>query len=102
MSLYDENLEKLLISYNELDDNMKKYIDEDEWSNHTDLIKKIIKSNKLLRQHKHELKLFDNLRNRVIHYPSRLVAENIVESPDYTVNQYDHDIKKYVEIKSLR
>ena len=101
MSLDDKNLEKLLIEYNQLDDSMKKYIDEDEWTTHIDLIRKIVKRNKLLKQHKPVLKLFDNLSDRIIQYPIRQVVENLEECHDYTINQYDHIIKKYVEIKNL-
>ena len=101
MSLDDKNLEKLLIEYNQLDDSMKEYIDEDEWTIHIDLIRKIVKRNKLLKQHKPVLKLFDNLSDRIIQYPIRQVVENLEEYHDYTINQYDHIIKKYVEVKKL-
>ena len=101
MSLDDKNLDKLLIAYNQLDDSMKEYIDEDEWATHIDLIRKIVKRNKLLKQHKPVLKLFDNLSDRIIQYPIRQVVENLEEYHDYTINQYDHIIKKYVEIKNL-
>lgn len=95
MSITDGNSEKFINIYNELDNYMRKQLNSDEWTTHTDLIKKITEKNKIFKRYKHELKSFANLRNAIIHNPDTLSAKTIAEPHDNIVKKY-REIKNYV------
>lgn len=72
---------------------MRKYLKEDEWPSHSNLIWRITKENIVFKKYKQELLKFANLRNAIIHNSDKRKADPIAEPHDYIV-------KKYEEIKN--
>ncbi|MTK13321.1 MAG: CBS domain-containing protein [Clostridiaceae bacterium] len=82
------NSTEFLAIYNDLDRYMRRTLNEDEWTGHTDLIKKMASKNKIFLRCKEDLIDFAKLRNAIVHNPDRKYAEPIAEPHDYALNKY--------------
>ena len=90
MNRKNENSERFLTTYNELDKYMRKYLKENERIPHSELIRKMTKVSRIFIKHEYELRQYADLRNSIVHNPDKGYADPIAEPHDYIVSQYEN------------
>ncbi|MGI6606689.1 MAG: CBS domain-containing protein [Peptococcia bacterium] len=88
-NLSSSNADRFITIYNELDEYMRKYLQEDERVPHTELIKKMVQKSSVFNAHKHELKSFASLRNAIVHNPDKKNADPIAEPHSAVITRYE-------------
>lgn len=83
-----KNFEEFITIYNELDEFMRKELNQDYWVSHSELIRRMAKTNKIFDIYKDELLSFARLRNAIVHNPDKREAHPIAEPHDYIVMKY--------------
>ena len=85
MANNSKNFEDFITIYNELDDFMRKELNQDHKASHSDLIRKMARKNKVFNIYMDELLSFARLRNAIIHNPYNRYAQPIADPHDYVV-----------------
>ena len=88
MANNSKNFEDFITIYNELDDFMRKELNQDHKASHSDLIRKMARKNKVFNIYMDELLSFARLRNAIIHNPYNRYAQPIADPHDYVVEKY--------------
>jgi predicted transcriptional regulator len=91
------NFEKFIITYNEIDDFMRRELNLDETISHSDMINKLVKRSRVFAAYKHELLLFAKLRNAIVHNPEKKDADPIAEPHDNIVIRYESIKQKVLD-----
>ena len=79
------NFGEFITIYNELDEFMRKELNQDYWVSHSDLIRQLAKKNKVVKIYMDELLSFARLRNAIVHNPDKRHAHPIADPHDYIV-----------------
>ncbi len=82
------NSDELLIIYNELDNYMRRFLNEKPNTPNTYLIKQMERKNRVFAKFKDDLYAFSNLRNAIVHNPDIKYADPIAEPHEYVVKKY--------------
>lgn len=82
------NFGEFITIYNELDEFMRKELNQDYWVSHSDLIRQLAKKNKVVKIYMDELLSFARLRNAIVHNPDKRHAHPIADPHDYIVQKY--------------
>lgn len=88
------NASKFIITYNEIDDYMRKILKVDNSVSHVKLIKDMGKQNRIFRNYNDELISFAELRNIIVHNPKKRYADPIAEPHDNIVKYYNDILDK--------
>ncbi len=82
------NFGEFITIYNELDEFMRRELNQDYWVSHSDLIRQMARKNKVFKIYMDDLLSFARLRNAIVHNPDKRYAHPIADPHDYIVEKY--------------
>ena len=73
---------------------MRRELNQDKWISHSELIRRMARTNKVFKAYMDDLLSYARLRNAIVHNPEKRNAHPIADPHDYVIEKY----KKYVTV----
>ena len=82
------NFSEFITIYNEIDEYMRRELNQDKWISHSELIRRMARTNKVFKAYMDDLLSYARLRNAIVHNPEKRNAHPIADPHDYVIEKY--------------
>ena len=65
------NFSEFITIYNEIDEYMRRELNQDKWISHSELIRRMARTNKVFKAYMDDLLSYARLRNAIVHNPEK-------------------------------
>lgn len=96
MNQKNQNANKFVMIYNELDQYMRKTLRVGDEISNSQLIKEMSRKNKVFRNNEDDLLGFSKLRNAIVHNPYKKIADPIAEPHENIVMKYEDIMNRVI------